>query len=350
MISLVKKYFKYCIKYCIKYYVFGLVFCILILIFYIIRMDKKEGMDGEEKNQIVNIPKVIYLSYKENIPNYVIEKWKSLNPDYHIDFNLDKDCISFLKNECSQQLADLFKEIPKGMHKCDLWRLCKLYLHGGVYADVDLVPHVSVDEMIKENATFYSCKSINSESIFQALLISTPKNPILLTCLMSFIMHRPYKRDIIGPTKDMYKAISNYILKSEVPSNILKPCDNFDIYFKLGRFTEKKKVVHLPIPFFIKNKKYIWFTYPFDITRLIDIKFTSNKQILVQVNNPLPKNVDYFLVLRIYSKESLFMFQEINPDPKPEIANCYVSYKGKKLLDSRDKNYFESRSANRKWK
>src|SRR6056300_1527572 len=111
------------------------------------------------------IPKVIYMSYKSKIPDYIINNWKTLNPDYRIDFSLDDDCIDFLR-DCNKISVQLFKEINQGMHKCDFWRLCKLYLHGGVYADVDLIPHVSIDSLLKENATFYSCKSIVTNSIF----------------------------------------------------------------------------------------------------------------------------------------------------------------------------------------
>jgi len=54
------------------------------------------------------------------------------------------------------------------MYKADLWRLCKLYIHGGVYADVDLVPYINIDNLDKD-ITFYSCISDSNDGIFQAL-------------------------------------------------------------------------------------------------------------------------------------------------------------------------------------
>jgi len=53
----------------------------------------------------------------------------------------------FLKNNFNGYIVNLFKVIHIGMYKADLWRLCKLYIHGGVYSDVDLVPYINIDTL-----------------------------------------------------------------------------------------------------------------------------------------------------------------------------------------------------------
>ena len=133
--------------------------------------------------------KKIYMTYKKNIPDKVITRWKKLNPDYQIDLSLDNDCIRFLKNNFNKYVADLFLSINGGMYKADLWRLCKLYKNSGVYADVDLVPYLNIDSLDKD-ITFYSCLSINVKSIFQAFMVnfSKPKNPLLFVFLLSFLI------------------------------------------------------------------------------------------------------------------------------------------------------------------
>jgi mannosyltransferase OCH1-like enzyme len=96
------------------------------------------------------------------------------------------------------------------MYKADLWRICKLYHSGGVYADVDLVPHVSIDDIINENpdVSWYSCLSGYSPGIFQAFIISTkPKNPLLLQMIVSFLQNNPYLYNI-GPTIDMRNCLN----------------------------------------------------------------------------------------------------------------------------------------------
>jgi hypothetical protein len=152
------------------------------------------------------IPKTIYMTYKQHIPSFVFNKWKSLNPDWNIDFSLDYDCIHFLRNNFSSEIANLFISIPEGMYKADLWRLCKLYINGGVYADIDLVPLIPLNDLIKENASFYT--ALNGNTCYQAILISEPKNPLLLGMIHSFINNRPWTYHN-GPTVDMFLYIQN---------------------------------------------------------------------------------------------------------------------------------------------
>ena len=72
---------------------------------------------------------VIYMTYKKEVPQFVLDRLINLNPNYTIDFNLDDDCINFLKENFNDNITNLFKKIKKGMYKADLWRLCRLYKH-----------------------------------------------------------------------------------------------------------------------------------------------------------------------------------------------------------------------------
>ena len=156
------------------------------------------------------IPKIIHMTYKTNIPDRYINAWKKLNPGYKIDFSLDIDCIQFLNNNFGEEIGNLFKRIPKGMYKADLWRLCKLYVEGGVYADVDLVPHVPINSLIKDNHTFYTALAVNRKSCFQAIIITTVKNPLVLACIFSFIRNKPWTIGN-GPTFDMYNVLKKIL-------------------------------------------------------------------------------------------------------------------------------------------
>ena len=115
------------------------------------------------------------------------KRWLYHNPDYKIDFSLDADCIHFLQKNFNGNVSCLLQSIEKGMYKADLWRLCKLYKNGGVYADVDLVPYLNIDTLDK-NITFYSSVAIDRKCIFQAFIanFSKPENPVLLALLLSY--------------------------------------------------------------------------------------------------------------------------------------------------------------------
>jgi hypothetical protein len=159
--------------------------------------------------------KTIYTTYHSVLHPIVLNRWRELNPDYTIDFSLDIDCIKFIDTHFNRTVSRLFLTITRGMYKADLWRLCKLFIHGGVYADIDLVPFRSLSQITDSvcgepapAATFYSCLSMGSPSIFQAFMVHTrTRSPLLLGFLVSFLYNKPYLNIDNGPTTDMYHFI-----------------------------------------------------------------------------------------------------------------------------------------------
>ena len=130
------------------------------------------------------------MTYKKPIPKIVYKRWKKYNPLYNIELSLDDECVLFLERYINQFVASLFNYIPRGMYKADLWRLCKLYINGGVYADVDLIPYLNIDNLNKD-ITFYSCLTPKTNSIFQAFMVnfSKPRNNLILIFLFSLSFH-----------------------------------------------------------------------------------------------------------------------------------------------------------------
>jgi len=150
---------------------------------------------------------MIHFTYKKEVPSFVIDRWRVLNPNYKTTFSLDEDCIYFLKYHFPPMVCELFQSIEKGMYKADLWRLCKLYIEGGVYADIDLLPNSSIEDLDPD--TFYSCVAMDNNSIFQAFLKVSPKNPLILHFIYSFLKNKPIDREN-GPTYDMYDCLKLY--------------------------------------------------------------------------------------------------------------------------------------------
>lgn len=150
------------------------------------------------------------MTYWRAPPARVLARWSALNPDFSVELSLDADCARFLRANFPPAVADLFERIPRGMYKADLWRLCTLFVHGGSYADVDLVPHVSIDAMLgASRATFVSCLALDRASIFQALMLtrSPARSPLILSFLVSFLANSPWRNPNNGPTYDMYRCL-----------------------------------------------------------------------------------------------------------------------------------------------
>jgi hypothetical protein len=288
----------------------------------------------------MNIPKVIYLTYKNQPPPRVFQRWRNLNPDYTIDFSLDNDCISFLRNNFDARIVDMFNSIPRGMHKADLWRLCKLYKNGGVYADIDLVPHVSINELIKDRHTFYSCLAADRRSIFQAFIITPPKNPLILSFIFSFIQNRPYNHTI-GPTIDMYNCIKWHT--GNVAAEIGYTIDTVKINVDIGNSDTNTKILNLYD--FPTNYTFELVKHQFKDTFNFEIKDDKLHVTRLDLNTGWGHN--HSVIIHVKSTQSIYLFKE-NTTGK-SIANAYVSWNNRKILDCRDKGYYDANRKHTKW-
>jgi len=127
-----------------------------------------------------NIPKKIYLTWKNNdLPSKVLSTWQLLNPDYQIELFTDQDCVQFLKTHFNQDYANYFNEIPYGPIKADWWRLCILYLWGGVYVDVDIQPFSIGWDMILKDCDGFTAIGLFKDCIYQAIMAFPALSPIL---------------------------------------------------------------------------------------------------------------------------------------------------------------------------
>lgn len=140
----------------------------------------------------------------ENIPNEKfktnINNWKVLNPDWNY-YCVDDTLLLAACKEYSNECYEIYKECSIMHNKIDLARYVLIYLYGGIYVDMDayiLRPlHSSslLNELIhtyeKENIPTLglSCLNINPiesallvqnrKMINNAIMISSPKNPLL---------------------------------------------------------------------------------------------------------------------------------------------------------------------------
>jgi mannosyltransferase OCH1-like enzyme len=333
-----------------------------------------ESTNSLKKNFLLsNIPKVIYMTYKCVPPKVVFERWKQLNPGFIIEFSLDNDCINFLKENFDETLANLFESINEGMYKADLWRLCKLYLNGGIYADIDLVPLVSLDDLIKEKNTFYSCLSIDNASIFQAFIVTPPKNPLILKSIFSFIYNKPYNV-LNGPTYDIY----NCVIES-INFESLKRHTFLELVSKLNKinFTENcLKIFNGDIKFFIEPdvkydikcikikinigpsliniKKINLYNFEFDnyyienisteIPEKFNFKVNNNTLLVTRIDEHEGWDFEFSINICINYYQNVYLFKEEGDYPMN-----FVSNNNNRILESRDIIYYLSKINGINW-
>jgi len=281
------------------------------------------------------------MTYKKEVPEIVFQRWKNLNKDYNIEFSLDNECIEFLKTHFNEYIAQLFIDIPVGMFKADLWRLCKLYMYGGVYADVDLVPYISIDSLDKD-VTFYSCITITDSAIFQAFMVnfSKPKNPLILYFLVSFLLNNPYYT-ANGPTFDMYKCIQ-YNLNGipKILPEITYELTEVKIPIYVGSSETNSKTIDLR--YFPDDIEYSIKLISAGYDDTFDFNIKDNILTVTRTDNVTGWGYPYSINIIIQSKEKLFFFKE-NCGDQGNWVQSYVTHRHTKILDSRDLEYFYNR-------
>ena len=284
--------------------------------------------------------KTIYLTYKKQVPDIVFSRWKETNPTFNMDFSLDNDCIQFLQTHFNEYITELFKRIPIGMYKADLWRLCKLYINGGIYSDVDLVPYLDLD-ILDKDVTFYSCLSKDKGSVFQAFMatFSKPNNPLILHFLISFLINAPYKYEN-GPTYDMYNCIKHNLNTENIMPETKYNINEIKIPISIGISETSTKTINLyyfpdNIEYAIKFKPNMYKKIKFNF----EIK--NNNLIVTRIDKKMGWSFEQSLEIVMKSKETIFLFPE-QLGSNNHWSTSFITLKNKKIFDSRDMNYYNN--------
>lgn len=94
------------------------------------------------------VPKIIHQTWKDrHLPapvDHCVDTVKSLNPDWQWDLYTDPEmdavmyALEHAPGEFLRPTLAEFRGIPTGIEKSDVFRCALLYLHGGIYCDVDI--------------------------------------------------------------------------------------------------------------------------------------------------------------------------------------------------------------------
>lgn len=147
----------------IKYIILFLILCLIIDILrsnrsnYYNYIDSKKILERKREKKIEyhieetqGIPKKIIQTYKKKdlIPTNIIKNITDKNLDWEYNFYDDEECVNFLYEEFGKEYVDKFYSFKKGAHKSDLFRICWLYVNGGVYIDIDTEIIIKLDDII----------------------------------------------------------------------------------------------------------------------------------------------------------------------------------------------------------
>jgi mannosyltransferase OCH1-like enzyme len=156
--------------------------------------------------------------------NDLINKHKSMNPDYNYYLYDDKDMDEFVNKYYNGEISECYNKLNITVAKSDFWRYLVLYKYGGVYLDMDSSIEKPLNELIKEEDQAIITEEGNPYNYVQWALIFSKEHPILkktIELICDNIKNNRYPNDIhkmTGP--DIYTKAINEIHKELFNNNL----------------------------------------------------------------------------------------------------------------------------------
>ena len=171
------------------------------------------------------IPLKIYQTwYTKELPLKMkerVELLKSQNPKFEHYLFDDNDCREFIKNNFDIAVLNAYDSLIPGAYKADLWRLCVLYINGGIYMDIKL-KCINRFKLIELTESEHYVKDRHLPlTIYNALMVCQKKNPFLWKsiCKIVFnVQNKFYGEDPLHPTGPL--MLGKIILNNKLKLNI----------------------------------------------------------------------------------------------------------------------------------
>ena len=189
----------------------------------LLKIYKKPYILKQNYNPIIPL-KIFQTWNTKNLPihmNNRVEQLKKNNPRFEHYLYDDNDCREFIKNHFDEHVVNAYDKLIPGAYKADLWRLCVLYIHGGIYMDIKLkcINGFRLIELT-ENNHFVKDRP-GPLTVYNALIVSQKGNPFLWMGICRIIMNVKnnfYGIDALSPTGP--RMLGNIILRRKLRTNI----------------------------------------------------------------------------------------------------------------------------------
>lgn len=162
----------------------------------------------------MSIPKhILQISigdaYTSSIPKDLIKKnLLKYNISYSYTLFTEVECIQFLKTYFPHYIS-LYNKIQRPQYKSDLIRYLYLYIYGGWYIDIDLLPLRSLDKPDIDLILVEGAHTDASKGVYEmanGFIGTISKNQMFLE-LVEFMIRDPNPDDYGANVKQLYRYI-----------------------------------------------------------------------------------------------------------------------------------------------
>ena len=173
--------------------------------------NNEEGKFLNKYNFISNIPLNIFQSWGTlELPLHMknnVAKLQEDNPEFKYYLYDDNMSRAFIMEYFDEEIVYTFDKLKPGAFKSDLWRLCILYIYGGIYLDIKFYCDTGFKLLYLTNKPYYVRDRYNrtprietlennsylsqvfplKQGIYNALLVSFPKNYLFLKLIYDIV-------------------------------------------------------------------------------------------------------------------------------------------------------------------
>ena len=159
------------------------------------------------------IPKQVFMCWSTSIlppkMQEVIDQNKLLNPEFTFHIYDDIQCREFIQNNFEISVVYAFDKLIPGAYKADLWRLCVLFIEGGIYLDIKFkcINGFTFSNVIDREYLTLDIPSLSwtnkMHGIYNGFMVCKSKNPFLWKCICKIVENvenEEYGKSCLFPT------------------------------------------------------------------------------------------------------------------------------------------------------
>jgi mannosyltransferase OCH1-like enzyme len=179
------------------------------------RMENEKILNNHKK---INIPFLMKPTYNSIIPLNLFIFWhtKDLPPNMNENYTLlklqnpefthylfdENDGREFINNNFNKDVVYAYDNLTPKAYKADLWRLCVLYINGGIYLDIKFKCTNNFKLIALTEKEFFT-RDRNPIDVYNGLIICKQKNDVLLKSIEQIVhnvKNKFYGSNSLAPT------------------------------------------------------------------------------------------------------------------------------------------------------
>ena len=211
------------------------------------------------------IPLNIYLTWStKELPIKMqenVDRMRIVNPEFNVQFFDDNDCRKFIQNNFPEDILTAFDTLKPGAYKADLWRLCILYINGGIYVDIKLncinnfkfIALTEKEHFAIDKPTHWKEGEIG---LWNGILVSKPNNKLFLRCINKInenVKNKYYGFSDLYPTGPglLGEEYIKMLRENKLTMNIQVELNKLDLCF-----TNNEEIIFNNVPILNFYKEY----------------------------------------------------------------------------------------------